>query len=140
MKATRIITAMLTGCAVPLVVGCAGHLEGSLNNTEWAVQYLHYQPVPSQPQLTLSFSNEGKISGSAGCNPYSGKYAYTAASGKITVSSINKRLKSCVPTELMEQEREFLQALQDAVSYKIEWGRLSLEAADGSELINSASK
>jgi heat shock protein HslJ len=70
MNATGIFAATVTSCAALLLVGCAGQLEGSLNGTEWTVQYLHYHPVPSQPQLTLAFSNEGKISGSAGCNPW----------------------------------------------------------------------
>jgi putative lipoprotein len=130
----KITTVILACCAGLLTAGCApAHLEGSLNGSEWVVQRLNNQSALPDPQLTLAFSSEGKISGSAGCNPYAGEYAYTAASRTITVSSISKRLKTCVPSEVMEQEKEFLQALQDAASYITKCGKMTLFAADGRE-------
>ena len=132
----KTIFVLLAGCAGLLTAGCApATIEGSLNGSEWTVQRLNNQPVPPSPQLTLAFSADGKISGSAGCNPYAGEYAYTAASRTITVSSINKRFKACVPTEVMAQEKAFLQALRDAASYTMQCQKMTLFAADGRETV-----
>ncbi len=132
----KIINLIIASCAWLLTAGCAPTtIEGSLNGSEWTVQRLNNQPALPAPQLTLAFSADGKISGSAGCNPYVGEYAYTVASRTITVNSINKRFKTCVPTEVMVQEKAFLQALRDADSYAINCQKMTLFAANGRETI-----
>lgn len=133
---TKTIITLLASCAGLLIAGCAStKLEGSLNGTSWTVQSLNKQAVlPSSP-LTLSFTAEGKISGSTGCNSYLADYTYTASARTIAVASINRTFKSCVPSEVMTQERKFLQALQAAASYKVDSESMTLCAADGTETI-----
>lgn len=135
MNAKTIIT-ILASCAGLLLAGCASKsLEGSLNETSWTVKRLNNQPVlPSFP-LTLSFNADGKISGSTGCNRYLADYTYTASVRKISVGSINRTFKSCVPSEVMTQEQKFLQALQAVASYNVTCDSMTLRTTDGTELI-----
>lgn len=80
--------------------------------------------------LTMAFSTDGKVSGSAGCNnftaPYSGE-GRTLALGPVAAT----RKICATPERVMEQERQFLQALATAASARFEGRRLELRTAAG---------
>jgi heat shock protein HslJ len=81
-------------------------------------------------KLTADFSIDGKLSGSAGCNNYIATYE---ASGKnLKIGTAASTRKSCSdPAGLMEQEMQFLKALQAAATYHLEGNQLNLRTADG---------
>lgn len=80
--------------------------------------------------LTMAFSTDGKVSGSAGCNnftaPYSGE-GQTLALGPVATT----RKICATPDRVMEQEQQFLQALATAASARFEGRRLELRTATG---------
>ncbi len=79
--------------------------------------------------LTASFGEDGNISGSAGCNNFSGPY--TTDGNKITIGPLASTMMACEgPAEIMEQEAQYLAALQSAATYQIEGNVLELRTAE----------
>lgn len=84
-------------------------------------------------QQTLSFSNDGKISGNAGCNEYFANYEID--SNKLSFSAIGSTKMFC-GDGLMAEETAFLLALEKAASYRISADSLQIFAADDTTLIS----
>lgn len=86
--------------------------------------------------LTIAFSEDGKVSGSAGCNRYTGGHS---VSGKtISIGRLAATRKLCAdPEGVMEQEAQFLKALERATAVRIDGDRLELRAADGALLVSA---
>ncbi len=79
--------------------------------------------------LTAEFGTDGNISGSAGCNNFSGPY--TIDGNKITIGPLASTMMACEgPAEIMDQEAQYLAALQSAATYQIEGNVLELRTAD----------
>lgn len=84
-------------------------------------------------QQTLSFSNDGKISGNAGCNEYFSNYEVDG--NKLSFSAIGSTKMFC-GEGLMAEESAFLLSLEKAASFRITGDSLQIFAADGSTLIS----
>lgn len=92
-------------------------------------------------RLTATFSEEGELSGSAGCNDYGA--TYTADRGAIEISDFSKRDLGLLedgdalqgaPAGVMEQEEEFLEALASATRYRVDGEVLQLLRLDGTRV------
>jgi heat shock protein HslJ len=83
-------------------------------------------------QLTALFTAEGALSGSTGCNNFRGSYSVDG--DNLAISPLAATKKACAP-ELMEQERQFLAALQSAASYSISANVLTIRDAGGARLV-----
>jgi heat shock protein HslJ len=87
----------------------------------------------STHMATVRFE-EGKVSGSAGCNNFSA--SYTISGENLTIGPAMATRKSCAePEGIMEQEQQFLQALQKSHTYKLGRDRLELRNEKGSLLV-----
>src|SRR5262249_43446703 len=87
--------------------------------------------------LTLSFSRDGKVSGSAGCNRYSGKF--TADGEKVTITPLASTRKTCPqPANLMQQEAAFLRALRGSATARVESDHLELRDAQGALTVSAS--
>ena len=85
--------------------------------------------VVTGTQLTADFSSVGKLSGSAGCNNFSANYEVSGKS--IKISSVASTLKMCVDLAgMMEQETQFLKAVETSSTYRIDGKQLELRTAD----------
>lgn len=71
----------------------------------------------------------GQVNGIAGCNNYFGGYTTQGRNG-IEISELGSTRMMC-PEEIMEQEQEFLAALQSATTYRVEGGVLTLTYPGG---------
>jgi heat shock protein HslJ len=81
-------------------------------------------------ELTADFSSDGKLSGSAGCNNYIAAYEASGKSIKIGPAATTRKM--CAErTGVMEQETQFLKALETAATYRIDGKQLQLRTADG---------
>ena len=86
-------------------------------------------PVPGTT-ITATFADDGTLSGSAGCNQYTG--SYTLDGGAIEIGPLAATKKACsAPEGVMEQEAAYLAALPTATHFRIDAGGLALLAADG---------
>jgi heat shock protein HslJ len=80
--------------------------------------------------LTLAFAADGRASGSAGCNNYTG--GYRADGPKLTIGPVAATRRMCpAPQGIMEQEQQFLKMLESVATARFEGDRLELRTADG---------
>lgn len=74
---------------------------------------------------------DGKLSGNAGCNQYSG--GYVLEGNKITVGPImTTRMYCAEPADIMQQEQEYLQAISGTRVFTLDTRKLELRDEGGS--------
>jgi heat shock protein HslJ len=87
-----------------------------LSGTLWLAISIDEHGVVDGSASTLQFEADNRISGSTGCNRYFGHVFI--GTEEFSVSGMGSTRMACVPA-LMEQESQFLDALQDARRYGI---------------------
>jgi len=86
-------------------------------------------------ELTMQFA-DGIVSGSAGCNDFNATYEMEG--DQITIGPAATTRKMCAePEGIMEQETQFLAALESAVTYTIDGDRLDMYFEDGARALNA---
>jgi heat shock protein HslJ len=86
--------------------------------------------VLADTRITANFGQDGVVSGNAGCNDYSG--SYQTDGNAISVGALAVSAMICAePEEIMQQETDYLAALQSAATYQIDGNRLELRTASG---------
>lgn len=85
--------------------------------------------VLADTQLSLSFAADGRVSGSAGCNNFMGTYTVSGSSLKLGPPATTRKL--CAQPGVMEQEQQFLKALESVATIRQEGERAELRTADG---------
>lgn len=87
--------------------------------------------------LTLAFQR-GSVGGSGGCNSF--RAPYKLDGGSLTIGPVKATRKVCRGTGVMEQEREFLAALESTTTWVIDRGLLDLHRADGERVLLARQK
>jgi heat shock protein HslJ len=86
--------------------------------------------VLEDTEITANFGEDGTVSGSAGCNNYSG--TYTVDGDQISIGPLAMTRMACVePAGVMEQETAYVMALETAAVYAIQGDVLELRTAEG---------
>ena len=128
--------------AALLLGGCSMMSAGNpdpapLDGTAWILSELPGRTLAPGPAVTLRFA-EGKAQGSDGCNRYSAPY--TAAPGKLAISSQGvSTMMACAP-DVMQQAAAFMAALNSAKAWRVESRQLVLAATDGRTLASFAAQ
>ena len=79
--------------------------------------------------LTADFGKDGTLSGNSGCNNFSGDYKVNG--DQITIGPLASTMMACnEPANIMDQEAQYLAALQSAATYQIEGNVLQLRTKD----------
>jgi heat shock protein HslJ len=79
--------------------------------------------------LTAEFGKDGTLGGNSGCNTYSGGYKVNG--DQITIGPLASTMMACSdPAGVMDQEAQYLAALQSAATYQIEGNVLQLRTKD----------
>jgi len=101
---------------IPVLIGLALTFSGctapgtplTLDNTSWVVTRINDQATVADHQPTMDFS-AGQVTGSAGCNRYTG--AYTQTDNGISLSQVIITQLACDNSALTEQEADFTASL-----------------------------
>jgi heat shock protein HslJ len=81
-------------------------------------------------EVTLVFGEDGMLVGSGGCNVY--RAPWSTHAGAIEIAAPFTTRKLCAqPEGVMAQEAAWLEALPQAVSYRLDGGMLNLLTAEG---------
>jgi heat shock protein HslJ len=109
--------------------------EFMLEQTQWRLYVLTGEEIPEIINVTLTLSPEGKnregtVFGSAGCNRYSGTYSLNE--DRLTVNVLAVTAMMCDAS--METEDAFLAALQDELTFQIQFNRLILTSENNTLL------
>jgi heat shock protein HslJ len=131
MKSSKNILVLIVFLGL-MLAGCASGPWEILHEEDWVLQTLNGHEVSEDsPEITLNFGAHGQLAGTTGCNSYSGPYTYTAGENKINIGSIGRTFKICNPSEIMQQERQYLEKMVTVLSYKIEDDQLELQTENG---------
>lgn len=82
-------------------------------------------------ELTLAFNADGTLNGSAGCNDYSSTYTVDGTTIQIA-PPVATKMACSEPQGVMEQETQFLLALESAATFRMDGDLLELRTSDGS--------
>ena len=105
----------------------------SIEDISWRAEDIGGGGIIDRSRATLTFGADGRISGSASCNNYSGSYALDRGALNFT-SALVATQKACVPS-LMDQERRFLAILGAARQVELlPTGALLLSTPEGKSL------
>lgn len=121
-----------------ITVACTSEEAGQFEDIKWTLESYgisgNPEPVLAGTNVTATFkSDETQVSGSAGCNSYSGEYQVNG--DEITVGQIASTEMYCMdPEGVMDQETEYLKLLMKAGSYEVIDGELHINC-DGKILI-----
>jgi len=119
MRVFRLIAVLaLAGCQSAPPVGSGNPLVG----TAWLAWDINGRGPGDKTYATLVF-NPGRISGSGGCNQFSGTLQVKADVWQANDIALTRM--ECAP-QLMKEEASFIEALEAARSHRIEGGLLTL--------------
>ena len=90
--------------------GCGGESVEVLLGTRWIVHEIEGAAVPADSRPTLGFGADGKLSGRAPCNAFTGDYQLRGDELALTGLSTTRML---CPPAVMEREQRFLALLGD---------------------------
>ena len=109
-----------------------------LIGTNWTLDSIYsgdaVSSVISGTAITAVFDHEGRVSGSTGCNRYSG--SYTVAETSLSISSLGSTKMACQGPGIMQQESTYLASLSTAAGFTISGNRLSLADERGATLLS----
>lgn len=117
---------LLTAACVP-----AAQAGPTLDGTSWLLATLDGQPHLAGVPVTLNF-DAGRVSGTDGCNRYSG--SYTGSGGRLSVGKDIISTKMACPGPVMQQAQVFVAALTGAAAYRGDGQQLTLLDAAGKVL------
>jgi putative lipoprotein len=104
-----------------------------LAGTAWRVTEIAGAAADATSDATLRFDAGGFVSGSTGCNKFTGSAVFEA--DQLTFAPLATTRLACAP-ELMAQEQRFLGAIQDVRRFAIDPdGRLQLLGVGGGPLV-----
>ncbi len=120
------------GMVMMVPAGRTRVVQEDITGRDWLVAGLEGQPVLSASRITMNFGADGRISGNASCNAFTGSYKIN--NSQIYIGPLALTRKACVPP-LMEQERAFIDLLEKVSQLQIdESGTLTISGADGETL------
>lgn len=119
----------IAGCETAMTDPRDGGDE-QLTRLDWVADSIGGKPVVNPGKVTLTFA-EGRVSGRAGCNRYSGPVEFS--NGSIKVGALISTKMACMEPGVMEQETAYLNALRSARRYSVGGEeKLTIETASGS--------
>lgn len=109
-----------------------------LTGTEWRL--VSIGPAGSEASLvagttvTLKFGEDGRASGSTGCNSYGG--TYQVRGDNISFGRLVSTRRACLDQNANQQEQRFLSALEAANRFRLSSNRLTLLSDRGRNALN----
>ena len=135
----RALFTTLVGLAALLLAACGGGAQTAVDSTEllkgvsWQLNELNGNPTLPLPEaaVTANFGEDGRLTGNAGCNDYFASYETDGEN--ISISALGWTEKFCMePEGVMDQESQYLAALETADIFEIEAGVLEMRTSEGS--------
>jgi len=117
------------------VPGPADPLEGSWTVTGYNNGKEAFVSPIEGSTLTATFTPDGQVSGSSGCNTYTGTYKLDGT--KVTIGPLASTMMAC-DQALMDQEAQFLTALQTPSTVETSGANVTLRDANGAMQVGLA--
>lgn len=107
--------------------------SNSLSKTSWNITSFNngnqaVVGIVADSSPTITFGDDGTVSGNSSCNTFSGQYTLSGES--ISIGALVSTKMACTEQEgIMEQEQGILTALESAATWSIQGSDLSLRTA-----------
>ncbi len=128
----RLVTSWIALLAMAaLVIACDAFTDdnanGGIGGTSWTVVTINGGPAVPDARPTMVFEFDGSLSGTGGCNQYSG--SFRTDGDRITVRDLASTMMAC-EAGVMAQEQAFSAALGGATTWHLtEQGDLELDGS-----------
>ena len=100
---------------------------------EWEIMEVNNQPVSAEQTPFLGFDvNKGQLYGNAGCNSLMASFGISKSANELSFDAIGSTKRMCRD---MATEDAVLQALGAVKSFALDGDKLTLNDADGRELL-----
>ena len=112
-----------------------------LTGTDWRL--ISFGPADAEVEVipgttvTLKFGDDGRASGSTGCNSYSG--TYQVRGDTVSFGRLVSTRRACLDQNASEQEQRFLSALEMASKFRLSSDRLTILSDRGRNVLNFVS-
>ncbi len=126
------------------VFGACGGTRGvrELVGKEWVLNSYGVtgaeKTVIPNPEITLAFSSNNRIYGSAGCNRYFSAYE-AGRNNTLSIQNIGATKMWC-GGRVMDQEKRYFEAVGNTSTFTIEEYRLRLLSDNGQHVLNFTAK
>jgi heat shock protein HslJ len=115
-------------------------LPEPLVGTTWRLESFHtadaVSSVISGTTITAVFEEDGRVTGSAGCNTYFARYNLTG--NLLSIGTIGTTKMYCSAPGVMQQESTYLALLGKVTTFNIEGEHMSVADAGGATLLSYA--
>ena len=101
----------------------------------WHIEEVGGRPVIDRSPATITFGADGRVSGNASCNRFTGDYEADGA--RMRLGDIATTKRACVPA-LGDQEQRVLQTFSAVVTWRVDQGLLMLADASGAVILRAA--
>lgn len=142
---TRVYPVIIVVLLVGLLFGCGSKdvapvdtdsLKNKLVGKVWKCEAMFKRDIVGDTPLTLEFTATGSVSGSSGCNTFTGTYTLTRNALKFGPFSLTK--KTCIGA-LGEQEHSYLYSLSLVNEVKVDGNEIEMFAEEQSHSIKFTS-
>ena len=135
---SRAAVLLLIPVMVFILAGCSllGGSKDDLAGTKWKIETMGGTPPPVSAIVTAEF-NDGRISGSSGCNSYGA--TYSVDSGKLVLGDTAVTEMACQDAGVMQTEQSFLELLGMVRTYELSESRLDLMDEGGNVVLSFTS-
>jgi heat shock protein HslJ len=106
----------------------SGFTTPDLAGTRWVVTSIDGR-APAGPALTADFGNDGRVSGDAGCNSYSGPYIQDGRT--VQFGELLSTRRACVDDGRQRQETRLLDIMQGSATLQLNRSRLTVRGDEG---------
>ena len=130
--AVVLVLVALAGCSSS--AGSQSASGGTLTGQVWALTGLAGKAPIQDTGITIQFGTDGNVSGSSGCNQYSG--TYTASGNSLTINSPLASTMMMCAEPVMVQESAYQAALAGVKAYTVKGDKLTLFGPNNTEIAN----
>jgi heat shock protein HslJ len=102
----------------------------SMTGIDWQPRLLGSDEIAADSGLFVSFAVDGSVNGNGGCNNFFG--SLETSNGDLSVGELGSTRMAC-PSEIMDREIAFMNALQDATQF--EMGKNSLQLIGAGDVL-----
>ncbi|NWB89922.1 META domain-containing protein [Pseudomonas agarici] len=108
--------AMILGVLAISLLGCASDRAQLQQGHSYMLEWIGDRPLIDNSHLTITLGDDGRAYGTGGCNHWFAPY--TLDGDTLSFGKVGSTRKRCAPA-LMEQEKRFLQALENVRRWDI---------------------
>jgi heat shock protein HslJ len=129
----KVLAALAMMTLISILAACDLTGTNDLEGTSWGLVSLTGNELLADTMITLEFS-ENEVSGTGGCNHYGGSYQISGNS--LTIGDVFATEMACPePPGVLEQEGDYLAALNVANSYQLTGDQLEILDEGGWQLL-----